>query len=136
MTGERRKVNLEQLRSDRQSRDADSAKKITELIKLYLNLREAKGGSRNQLLQVEQNLTERLRARAEEMIAMLEEGYNQVALIKGVPLLDLKNSPEDREVLRKFWGIDLEKPPYNVDISTEEGLKRFLEFYNKHGKED
>lgn len=135
MAGEIRKPRPEQ-RLSGQSREVNSGEKIIELIKLFLKLKEAGGGSTNQLLQVERNLSERLKVRAEEMIAMLEEGYNQVALIKHEPLLDLKNNPADREVLRRTWGIDLEIPPYKVDINTEEGLKRFLEYYAKHSKEE
>ncbi|MBP7928269.1 hypothetical protein KAZ57_03915 [Patescibacteria group bacterium] len=99
--------------------------KIMEKAKLLLNLRRAGEGSRNQLPQVERQLSELLDARIKRMVLLIEDAYNTAALKKGTDLLDFKNQ-QDRKVLKEKWGIDLNSFPYVVNIDTVDGLEELL----------
>lgn len=110
------------------SKEQDELKKIREVIRLFLALKNNKDSSKVQLAQVERKLGELMGDRTTRMIANIEEAYNMLALQKDWPLLDLKD-PSDREVLKVKWGIDVEKFPYVVDFTSKEGLGALQEYF-------
>lgn len=101
--------------------------KTMEKAQLLLNLRKAGEGSRNQLPQVERQLSELLDARIKRMTLLIEDAYNIAALKQGIDLLDFKNE-QDRKTLKEKWGIDLNIFPYVVRIDSIEGLEELLRY--------
>lgn len=107
-------------------------KKIRELIKLFLNLKKAGAGSKGQLEQVRQRLSEALEKRMKRMIGTIERAYGNISGVS----VDLLNNIKDRELVKREMGVDVGVFPYVVRLDTEDGVAELAQYYNTSKQEE